>query len=413
MQCAELLVGYFPGSKKRKALKDKFCKEGFNALNYKMRISASERDTSVTLKNMNYPLVLSTMGKEAKHIDLCFVKEDKNNGGKRIVELGIVISICVREEDRTVVLGEKEKALRNLIESSIVEFFALHNFGQRSDKGFGSFTVADIDGVPQGIITKYVKDAPNFKFDLRDGTPTHERFLKLFSVIDFYWKVLKSGVNYTDKVNRNGRVERINKDRYIKSVLYRYLKDNTQYTWEKKEIKKHFDLACKVPDGELKVQDDKNGGKPIFARALLGYPSVGFVYRSIGDNNMGKASVSVNSGKSGIARIAAPIIFKPVFGSDGKSKEVVVYILFDDELIKALHAKENIRFVFKRTEPKYAPLWMPTDMAAVDYRKLIDYYHDLYSDGKYSMIPVNKKGSPILNGSGKIFLSKPVKRTNK
>ncbi len=35
----------------------------------------------------------------------------------------------------------------NLIEDNICAFFALHNFGRRQTKGFGSFTVSSINGV--------------------------------------------------------------------------------------------------------------------------------------------------------------------------------------------------------------------------------------------------------------------------
>lgn len=383
-QCEELLVGYSPNPQKQRALRNRFCKEGFNALNYKMQISAQGRDTSVTLKNMNYPLVLSTMGREPKHIDLCIVKEGKER--MRIVELSINISICVKKEGRVEILRDKEKYLRKLIKDNIVEFFALNNFGQRSDKGFGSFTVwkvKDDDGeqvlqIDQDIKER-LKNYQYFEFTLKQDMAAQSMFYKTFSVIDYYWRALKSGINYP----RSGA--------YVKSYLYQFVRDeNSERTWDKKAIKTKFNLFF----GRKKDTYDDSGRTAIFARALLGYPSNGYSY------NRNQYTVSVTNNK-GIDRLASPIFFKPVFNSGS----VVVYILFNEDEIKCMRDKGTVKFRFECRKKSREVLEMPTDMRYIDYKKLIDSYH---KKNGYRMIPKNIKWENIIsNGKGEIILSKP------
>lgn len=408
-QCEELLVGYSPNPQKQRVLRNRFCKEGFNALNYRMQISAQGRDTSVTLKNMNYPLVLSTMGREPKHVDLCIVKEGKER--MRTVELSINISICVKKEGRVEILRDKEESLRKLIKDNIVEFFALNNFGQRSDKGFGSFTVLKIDGVSKiGEERQYIKNAPYIQFDLEGNMLAQSRFLKLFSVIDFYWKTLKSGINYTKKIfYENGYVERKYGENYIKSYLYIYLNQKKSkekdYTWEKKEIKQKFGLTCKLPEKERKEwENEAKNRKPVFARALLGYPSSGFTYRWQEEEDLKDKIVSVSANKD-IARIPSPIIFKPVLekpedGVRNVNIYINIYILFNESLISAIQSKGTVDFNFKSVGKSFC---MPTPMNVIDYRELIDFYHEQVKPMK----PIYNNGKPILDN---VHLSEPKKK---
>lgn len=383
--CKEFLVGYSPNPQKQKALRNRFCREGFNALSYKMQISAPGRDSSVTLNGMrNYPLVLSTMGRDPKHIDLCIVEEGEER--KRIVELSIRVSICVKKEDRVEILHDKEKELRDVIRDNIVEFFALNNFGQRSDKGFGSFTVWKIKDGDGGQVFEIDQDIKErlknyqcFEFTLKQNMAAQPMFYKAFSVIDYYWRALKSGINYPQS------------DAYVKSYLFQFVRDeNSERTWDKKAIKTKFNLFF----GRKKDTSDDSGRTPVFARALLGYPSNGYSY------NRNQYTVSVTNNK-GIDRLASPIIFKPVFNS-GK---VVVYILFNEDEIKCMRDKGTVKFRFECRKKSREVLEMPTDMGCIDYKKLIDYYH---KKNGYRMIPKNIKWENIIDSEkGEVILSRP------
>lgn len=146
-RCKHYLVGYKFSQKDseearredeeklNRNLKQKFKDSNYKSLNYKIAVhtngsslsvkmeSAKDRRTNKTLNKLEaYPLVLSNMGKSIKE-SVNFVQYDT-----------VDIVIIVRCEQ-----------LYNTLKDNIETFFALTNFGQRQDKGFGSFTVLYIE----------------------------------------------------------------------------------------------------------------------------------------------------------------------------------------------------------------------------------------------------------------------------
>lgn len=347
--CKTFLVGY--NEKKEIALKQKFEAEKFCALNYKLSISPlGDKNNNITLnpepgQNQGgawiadpFPLILSNMG-GADSIDelVDFVYHD-------YVELKFYF---------------QNEELKEYIEGWIDLFFATNNFGQRSDKGFGSFSVVEINGNRKIFPSN---DEPfdgvrYLKFRLNGNEIGKQR--KLFSVIDFYWKVLKSGINYTH-IGQN-----VFPNRYIKSFLWTYLYSKG-YTWEKRWVKENFNLT----NGE---ERQENNNERFFARAILGCPDK-FEYRSI-PNDTVTINISHNKrerDENKIARIPSPIIFKPVLNNDRTGAEVRVYILFDESAIKELREIDDLTFKFTRNGND-CYLGIKTDV--IDLEELIRLYH--------------------------------------
>ena len=331
-------------------------------MNYKIRITSLNRNQNVILEseqrlNMNremkwysywerlgnraidFPLILSNMGgKDSRNelLNLTLYNDD------------VIIRFLITDED-----------LYDYIETWIDLFFATHNFGQRSTKGFGSFSVTRItDKAGEVEETNFPaydlpEGTPFLKIDLSNKNDRQKQFC-LFQTIDFYWKCLKSGVNFT----RDGQYP----NRYIKSFLWIYL-DRNGKTWEKRSIKEKFDLTT----GNERPE---NSNPKSFARAMLGCPDK-FEYR-----NKGKV-VEVSHNEIDIdeiiARIPSPIIFKPIFTDN----VVRVYIIFDYSIQERLSIVGNKSFKFTCGSDTKT---LDIDPDVIDYNALFKQYHVFLSE---------------------------------
>lgn len=356
-------------------------KGGHPALDYKMRIEADGYIDSVKLLvNMNpkgkyYTYFINAQGKEESFPFLL-----ANMGGKdsedelmnlsQYKSLDITIRTC------------KDK-IANSIYEAIESFFALNNFGQRTTKGFGSFSVEKkrLDENEWVVINwkdnfrKYFDHGtPIFKFSLANSDAFGDQ-LMLFSVIDFYWKCLKSGVNYTKRLvpnNGSGNVIIRYKERYIKAFLWTYL-NSKGYTWEKRKLKEYFNLETTYPTRQY----TDNNNDVIFARGLMGCPDK-YEYR-IPQNtfyqkgNKYKEEIethTINISNNEIERIASPIIFKPIL--DGRN--VIVYVLFDSDLINHLSELPQNSRSFKFKENSHEEI-IAINPESIDYKELIRRFH--------------------------------------
>lgn len=359
---------------------------GENALNYKLRVKPGKEEP-ISLDGP-FPMVLSNMGRENREA-VGFSMHDT-------VELSFLFLI---------------DELESVVRDNAARFFARNNFGQRSSKGFGSFTVAAINGEKVEWIDTEVYEKGTWYMwytDILDSTDKPKdtytkkkyytgnsnklgkpknRFEILFGIIDYYWKCLKSGINYTHRKIEDGQVKRDRTDRYKKAFLWTYLEGKGQ-TWEKRQVKLALGLEG-VP-----AEDDPNRQEhttnPFFARAHLGCPVNGVTYRvatgKMGNNGREQTDtidVSItNSG--GIKRIPAPITFKPVYHSLLTGERLVtVYILYNQPVIKALQGlKRDINFTFKRKDNgrNVRVNLFPENASevALDYEKLITEFHNSY-----------------------------------
>lgn len=185
--------------------KEWFINKDVYALNYSLRI-VTHTGSNITIKEKktpkvkynkntheeeiyynlyNFPLVLSNMGGNT----------DKNRLANFSYTEGPIDLIFIVKD---IANGENSN-LSAIIKKYIVLFFAQNNFGQRSSKGFGSFTVSE-----ENEKDFFESDPFSFcyiKYNYNVGNRLHNfnlsDFMTLFTVIDFYWKkYLKMKSNY-------------------------------------------------------------------------------------------------------------------------------------------------------------------------------------------------------------------------
>lgn len=455
-RCKHYLVGYKFSQKDseearredeeklNRNLKQKFKDSNYKSLNYKIAVhtngsslsvkmeSAKDRRTNKTLNKLEaYPLVLSNMGKSIKE-SVNFVQYDT-----------VDIVIIVRCEQ-----------LYNTLKDNIETFFALTNFGQRQDKGFGSFTVLYIEESGKAKVEKRWTDelanglmphnTQYFSYrNVHDGKDKHSINKELFEVIDFYWKLLKSGINYTKrntKLNDDKRtitIKRKNGGTYEKAFLWKYL-DSNGVTWEKRKIKEGLledkgRNQSKILTSAKAVGDSEQKGNNLpyfFARAHLGCPINGITYKVMTGKPKTDKSGELEQDRNGypielsqsynitieslvngkknddINRIPSPIIFKPIICEDNTVK---IYILLDTKVINALYDDKNknrmFKFDIKMENRTFKPVDIPlfckrnkedTNVFFINYQDLIEKFHEKYGN---SFLPVNYKNEPILGNN--------------
>lgn len=398
-------------------------KNDCKALNYKMRIAAKGEEEVFLNVDANkkglpetelFPNVLSNMGGKDSEEELAnLVMSDE-------IKVTIIVTQKQGEESLYDYLKDEEKEL-------LPAFFANHNFGQRKTKGFGSFSVTKIeseDGCSKdyhAIYYHFPVGTPWLKIPKGKGDEFNIQ-LRLFKALDYYWKCLKSGVNYTKrKIKDDCDVEILFPERYVKAYLYKYLNSHN-LTWEKQRIKETFNLGTQYPERE----HERNDNTAIYGRALLGLQEH-FEYRVpqgvIAKDRRGNeikdrkgnvkeeiktTTVKISTptlqrlGQNGqmenynpIDRIPSPIVFKPFI--DGEY--IKVYVLVDDDVVNNLKAEQEngqLNFVF---EVQGRKLTLPLDVNAIDFHDLIKQYHSFL---KLAMIPRDFKWDNVLEeGHGK------------
>jgi|GEM_PF-473409 len=237
------------------------------------------------------------------------------------------------------ILGLKRDLVKE-IESSIKLFFARNNFGNRSNKGYGGFSVIKINDKEQrweeGLLppqTTFLKIASS---DIKN----------VFGVIDYFFKWLKSGINYSFDF----RERRCHIDRYKKSVLFEYLESRYSSSpeinsnWEKRWIKENYLSLLPLTPSPYKAE---------YYRALLGL-SDKYTFTQAKCNNDPlmvsnfqnnlRGKVELENFNKDIERIKSPITFKVININNSLTK---VYILIDSGHIQYIYNNGiNRRFTF-------------------------------------------------------------------
>lgn len=269
--CKKFMIGY----NNEKELKDKF-NAGFRSLNYKMKIVLQDNTNSKTALVSSCPMYF----------------------GKKIY------TVCCNNIV-SFIFPKTSEGLYDIVYKYFSEFINTHNFGTRSSKGYGSFTVENTS-----VVGSYGQSSV-IGIDL-DG----KNWRDVLSSIDLFYKTIRSGINFTytksDKVKKCGY--------YFKSMLYSYVE--TKYSgkhWDKKVIKNHF-LKQKSHD----IVDDAK----IDVRDYLGL-STSELWK--------KYNMSIKKSIDGISRFPSPITFKPV----KKGKGWQVYMILS-EIPNELKGREVI-----------------------------------------------------------------------
>ena len=376
------------------------------ALDYKISIESNSKIQNVELlfgpnrkgKYTTYYEEITIKNGEEKcdHNPFPFLISDM--GGKDSIDE--LLNMCMYKNTTLSICASNIELIKT-ISQNISRFFALHNFGQRQTKGFGSFTVEYLKIDNQNEYT--IKDWNDYKksydngtwvlcFDLNKSDNDFRRQLMLFSVIDFYWRCLKSGINYTKRLIKDDTVKEIYKERYLKAYLWTYLNiTKGSYTWEKRRLKNVFNLEAESP--QRNYIDNPNSA--VFARGMMGCP-VNYEYRvptgrlnergkeicdtyTIGIENYVQNPIDDNDRRDIIERIASPIIFKPYIDDT----KVYVAILFDEALISKIKEIPVRKRFFKFSIGEDSTS-IPIEPESIDYPELITGFNRyLWSDTQY------------------------------
>ena len=247
--------------------------------------------------------------------------------------------------------------LRKFIDARLGNFFFLHNFGTRQNKGYGSFCALDDIGQPEGLTAQHPYLSIAFSSNLDE-----KNYKRVFEVIQYYYQRLKSGVNLKDR-------------HYKKAYLYYYLEEQKHNeNWEKAWIKSEVvDIDPVYPIGQKYT--------PKFYRALLGlgdsmqflgYEKAKFKRKGHKESEYppGKKTVKVTikhkkSKIKEISRIKSPISFKPIKVGD-RMRIYVVPTGFETWPL-------NEEFSFKGKED-YATIKTPA--TKIDIADLISKYNE-------------------------------------
>lgn len=281
------------------------------------------------------------------------------------------------------------QSLKDIIKENLNHFFALHNFGTRQSKGFGSFIITKIDNETQqfpGELFSY-----NFCLKYNNGIVDFNNQRVLSESIDYFYRSLRSGINL---IGRNGELY------YFKSALFCYLNSNS-IQWDKKTIKANYfnkrDIAVSerkrdetqivdiiyLPTQQKKfkevfgetpdilvnpiIQDNRYSHKLFRDRLGLSNDEKWYSYR---DNikkteakNLHGSWIKKTKEEDQISRYKSPLFFKPVINELNKTA-TVYFDLFEDvnSLVNYENKMFNINTKPERTNPQISSqqnLFMP------------------------------------------------------
>ena len=312
------------------------------ALNYKMRISAESRriiDSQVSdvdrngnprFKNL-YPVYFARVG------------EDESKDTELVKMEGIRVELMVSNDD-----------LAKCIKNNIAAFFASHSFGARQDNGFGCFRVikdpscnsketTPTMGVLSGASYFFVVPGPstNDSKEKQEGQKEQDeqkkkeaeqkRFQSLFQHINYFHKVIRSGVN--------------ERGCYVKSMMYHYAKSKND-VWDKPVIRTKFNYKNNVYKSICRRMDN---GRPVHPQLFEEYNQYNNL---IGKKNLyrdalglatsqdwkaydNKVEISLHGNKKEEVRFKSPIDYRPVPRKDGGFNVYIIIHELPNELKQA------------------------------------------------------------------------------
>lgn len=276
-RCRKFLVGYDPENPD--SLLGRFTDEGYRALNYKMKILATDIEILQKVGNQkDAPMYFGYMG-------------DRND--KWLTKSS--------ELEMEIRIPGDNGGLKDIILKHIGTMFANTNFGTRKTKGYGSFTVISPDNAVKGI------RRPALSF-----TSEKEGFKQVMEEIEWVSKALRGGINDCYGKNRL----------YFKSLMFAYARYARGEQWDKRSIKREF-----LDSRELANQANKYDNDDIVSfdsqaphydyRDCLGLSS---------DENWMSYNMKLKKNSSTADRMASPILFKPV----RYNNHWTVYIVWDE-----------------------------------------------------------------------------------
>lgn len=233
------LVGYT--EKEEKDIKKKFfgknAKEGdalFRALDYKVSILTNGRVWSDYIEQPKYERNSEEFRQKVNYQ----TKQESTmtysypsyfgNMGTNYKEIETIKKFELHSETIILTIKSFASGLLGVIKTVFPEFLALHNFGSRQGKGFGSFYCLDQE---HPLKEKWF----DYKFTITHnaGRDNKRKFEDLFNQVNLFYRCLRSGINVKGRNDTDVF--------YFKSLLFLYFK-SLGIQWEKKTIKENFFL---------------------------------------------------------------------------------------------------------------------------------------------------------------------------
>jgi len=357
------MVGY--SAKVRDDLWKKF-KTDYRALNYKVQIIPVSKEKHIELPK-SYPNFFANMGIKNPEELKAFSMFDKLR----------------------VTFKSFFDSLFDVIEDSLPDFLMNNNFGTRQSKGFGSFYIHPDENIYTPPHLSYA-----FSIDLAEYENTKEADIqkRIFTVIDRFYRALRSGINIKGQENPPDNDSIISRptDFYFKSLLFFYLRYKKEKQWDKKTIKDHFYLdketfkmykrmnngsSMKVfekgpqgqaqdhPDPEgalLWEENDQDNAQLYLFRDLFGLSSEQS-WHTYSKDKITKHHIDENGQEikkeedEHIARFPSPIFFKPILRRDIN----ICYVFFKAKNINAKFRQASFRVKSKKFERRNKALNLP------------------------------------------------------
>lgn len=198
-----------------------------------------------------------------------------------------------------------KEGIKKLVQEHIASFFICTNFGTRSNKGFGSFTVIESGQEKKTEEIELILNK-NYNFVYKRHIEAGNKIKNIFQAIKKDYQIIKSGFNFRDE--------------YQKSLLFIYSVGNLpgKPRWEKRKMKQLIQPISKL-HGDKKpiygINDEENDWKDkpenynyTFLRAVLGLAEQ-YEFRLAENND--KIIVKTNSCED-IQRFQSPLLFKVI-----------------------------------------------------------------------------------------------------
>lgn len=326
-----------------KYLRQRLAKDGKNAQDFQTKPSNNSLNYQLCFtceKKCDYIITPSIPNKprnpDEVRNDKLYKQDLNDKGQKYILETGyfadadkitkkdlVNIKRGIFYKNITGSVRSRNKVLLEYIKTNLFDFFVVTNFGARTSKAFGSFTLESINGsiIEKGKdVLNSFKNTPEIEAVYTCSFKTDPSLENILKSIASDAQILKSGIN-KGKGNPQNKI-------YIKSLLFRYFCKEHDIRWEKRWIKQSMGGY----NHELKRNhepidcDCSNNNKDFpatnfaFTRALLGLAETNEYI--LEDRNSGKFIVEIDHEQRTIHRFQSPITFKVI--------DTTVYMIVND-----------------------------------------------------------------------------------
>ncbi|GHT62494.1 hypothetical protein AGMMS50239_15970 [Bacteroidia bacterium] len=300
--------------------------------------------------SLDYKLKISPMSNYQRYLLAAFLSKKKKEILDREQKKYISPCPCFGDEEIFGLLSNDcisltfssfESELLDCIKENIISFFVYNNFGFRQSKGFGCFSVIKINDEDIEE-TKKITILKNSHKYVYSKSITND-LKKIFNTINSDYQLLKSGRNF---------------DKYQKSKLFEYMKDEHHLRWEKRKIKLFLknnhsdvfnDLKYEIVNyncNRIEGGDEQENERFVFARALLGLAEhIEFTTFENRGYNKDKVKIKMSEVSGLIDRFKSPLTFK-VYDNN-------IYIIVDEIDEEMFNANFSFTLSYEKNQNRF------------------------------------------------------------